>query len=736
MKSSMAITKSAAFRFMLLLHLFLKVKMCVGFVDALATGDSDINYEDSDEWLRDVSGGRLAGWVKPWPVSTTTSRPVPSSLMRWEEPTGGHAGRYRMHHVRHEQHYLKHRPIKPVPNAGEATMVALDPDLAHTVTGSEQQEQKSRHHNNHHTNHHSHHHNPHHHQHHHVQHLDKQDRKSGASDASDEKVSLMELTRQDAVHRTASHPFERRTLYEKKNFNDVWDSLSGGNREVQDRQVAINRKRSASAFHSLTSNALTVDAGSKGASDRTTKTAQQFVNPRSKNYFEELLNNYKSSSPYYKELHQARSPQTKALPTGKRNQRSSAEATKSVSKSKAAPAARPDDDLDYLYDDETDDSVQNDAPSGGAMSTSTRAPSTTTTTTTTTTSTTTARSIESLSDDSDESSDGAASEADTSYSSYYQKAYAMHSNPRRNGNNRYNSIGTRPQLSVPQQQQLQSHSKRLHSDRIDPAKQVSFPGRYESLTDYKQANFGSKDAVERSYSAYNNIHNARREAMNHLDRMHTEGRCQVPRPKIVPASNDRTKIFTPHCTILHRCEDDTGCCMPPLTCAPKSTAEVKLFFYVSNDTSVKNVGPRQQNTVTTLTFTNHTECHCVQLDSVHGQSANSRPQIQNSLEQTSAEGSGGSSGGATGRISNSCTCPRHYKSVFDNESQCYCDCLSSDRDCIRFKEGVENFSMETRKCIRSKKCNVPHCEYGMYNRHEGRCPKKSDRMNEHFSQYR
>uniref|UniRef100_A0A182MP61 Uncharacterized protein n=1 Tax=Anopheles culicifacies TaxID=139723 RepID=A0A182MP61_9DIPT len=252
-----------------------------------------------------------------------------------------------------------------------------------------------------------------------------------------------------------------------------------GGRDVQDRQVAINRKRSASAFHSLSSNALP-DAGSRSSrvasSDHTPKSSQRSINPGSKNYFEELLNNYKSSSPYYKELHQARSPQTKALPTGKRNQRSSAEATKSVSKSKTPPSAI-DGDLDYLYDDETDDSVQNDAPSGGAMSTSTRAPSTTTTSTTpastTTTSTTTARSILSA-DDSDESSanesnDGAGdSEADTSYSTYYQKAYAMHSNPRRNGNNRYNSIA-RPQAPVVQHQQ---HYKRVPTDRNDPAKQV------------------------------------------------------------------------------------------------------------------------------------------------------------------------------------------------------------------------------------------------------------------------
>ncbi|XP_053662026.1 uncharacterized protein LOC128711187 [Anopheles marshallii] len=724
MKSSMAITKSAAFRFMLLLHLFLKVKMCVGFVDALAAGDSDINYEDSDERLVEAVGGGGAArgregtaWVTGRFVPTT-SVPAPSNLMRWEGT--GHTARSRMHHVRHEQHYLKHRPIK-VPNAVDSTMVAQNPvpHQAHTGPGTASVQQNAIQYSQHH-HHHHHHHNHHNRPKHHVQvHPSKHDRKVDA-DSTEQEVILVEPNRQGGAHRVASQSAERRAMYERANAKNIWNSMSEG-REVRDRQVVINRKRSASAFHLLTSNALT-DAEPSSSK----KSSERSINPGSKNYFEELLNNYKSNSPYYKELHQVRSPQTKALPPGKRNQRSSAEAaTKSVSKSKAPPAI--DGDLDYLYDDETDDSVQNDAPSGGAMSTSTRAPSTTTTTvrTTTTASTTTARSIP-ASDESDEtganeSNDGAGSEADTSYSTYYQKAYAMHSNPRRNGNNRYNSIA-RPPTPV-QHHQQQPHYKRVHTDRIDPAKQVSYPGRYETLTDYKQANFGSKDAVQRSYNAYSNIHVARSEAKKHIDRITTEGKCQVPKPKIIPASNDRSKVFTPHCTILHRCEADTGCCAPTQTCAPKNTSEVKLFFYVSNATYVSNIGPRQQSTITTLTFTNHTECHCVLLDSV-----------QNSLEN-SAEGSGGSSGGVSS-ISSSCTCPHHYKPVFDNESQCYCDCLSSDRDCIRFKEGFENFSMETRKCIRSKKCNVPRCEYGMYNRHEGRCPKKIDRFNEQFPQYR
>uniref|UniRef100_A0A182UJ32 Uncharacterized protein n=1 Tax=Anopheles melas TaxID=34690 RepID=A0A182UJ32_9DIPT len=107
------------------------------------------------------------------------------------------------------------------------------------------------------------------------------------------------------------------------------------------------------------------------------------------------------------------------------------------------------------------------------MSTSTRAPAstaTTSTTTTTTTTTTTPRAILSASSDSDEASGGGSNDgsaADPSYSSYYQKAYAIHSNPRRNGNNRYNSL-TRTAAASP----TNHHSKRPHFERIDPAKQV------------------------------------------------------------------------------------------------------------------------------------------------------------------------------------------------------------------------------------------------------------------------
>uniref|UniRef100_A0A182QFE7 Uncharacterized protein n=1 Tax=Anopheles farauti TaxID=69004 RepID=A0A182QFE7_9DIPT len=244
-----------------------------------------------------------------------------------------------------------------------------------------------------------------------------------------------------------------------------------------------------------------------------------------------------------------------------------------------------------------------------------------------------------------------------------------------------------------------TRSEELGTTALGDKCKRKYPERYKSLTDYKQANFGSKLAVEKSYNAYSNTNFGRQQAMSHLQRVNVEGRCKVPKPKLVPASSDRTKVYIPHCTILHRCEEDTGCCMPLETCAPKSTTNVTLYFYVSNETSMDNVGvARQQHTVTTLTFSNHTECHCVRLDTtLHNDPRRGSRSRHHNAQEHSSEGSGGSSGSyAPATTGSSCMCPRHYTSVNDNESNCFCDCLSHDRDCIRFKEGFESFSIETR----------------------------------------
>lgn len=45
---------------------------------------------------------------------------------------------------------------------------------------------------------------------------------------------------------------------------------------------------------------------------------------------------------------------------------------------------------------------------------------------------------------------------------------------------------------------------------------------------------------------------------------------------------DLTKSYTPTCTVLHRCAEDTGCCERNTKCQYKSRERVHLYFYVSS----------------------------------------------------------------------------------------------------------------------------------------------------------
>lgn len=123
-----------------------------------------------------------------------------------------------------------------------------------------------------------------------------------------------------------------------------------------------------------------------------------------------------------------------------------------------------------------------------------------------------------------------------------------------------------------------------------------------ALTHQKIERLGTSDAVLKSRRAYDRNHgkletvpvdNYRYRflihivlisvalATAHLHRV-MNSRCQVPQPRCVRTDTDPSKIYSPHCTILHRCAEDTGCCHE-LTqiCAPKTQQDVDLPFLVS-----------------------------------------------------------------------------------------------------------------------------------------------------------
>lgn len=195
---------------------------------------------------------------------------------------------------------------------------------------------------------------------------------------------------------------------------------------------------------------------------------------------------------------------------------------------------------------------------------------------------------------------------------------------------------------------------------------------------------------------------ATRLASYHAAKIKREGSCFTPKPKMILASNDPSKQYTPHCTILHRCGDDVGCCLPTQTCAASKNSTVELYFFV------KTVGSRPS--IERLSFINHTECACF--------SRNDSPQGRVSATPTSSPQT----------AAPICACPSLFQRVIDDENRCICDCSSSDTQCDQFKRGLEHFSMENRRCIKNGRCNEPLCEYGHYNKAKGKCPTREDKL--------
>ncbi|XP_055919307.1 uncharacterized protein LOC129951249 [Eupeodes corollae] len=215
-----------------------------------------------------------------------------------------------------------------------------------------------------------------------------------------------------------------------------------------------------------------------------------------------------------------------------------------------------------------------------------------------------------------------------------------------------------------------------------------------SFTDRKWKYLGTPDAVREQFLQNKVSENAKR--------LREEGKCRWPHPKVIHVieASDR---FVPHCTILHRCADDTGCCNDDRkTCVAKSTALVDLYFYITP------FGNKSKTSIGFRTFENHTECHCVERNRYR------RTPRQNSLIISSN----------TAASNENCRCPAHFR-VVRERSQCRCDCLSWSQKCYDLKEGNDRFPYKDQKCISENKCQKPFCEYGHYNKNNGRCPKLS-----------
>ncbi|ALC38594.1 Pvf3 [Drosophila busckii] len=225
-----------------------------------------------------------------------------------------------------------------------------------------------------------------------------------------------------------------------------------------------------------------------------------------------------------------------------------------------------------------------------------------------------------------------------------------------------------------------------HSDNSYTHKRIG------ALTRHKEKELGAQDAVYRHRNWYEDADKAK----SHLSWVQREGQCRVPQRRCVSVENDPAKIYYPHCTILYRCSADSGCCFDRTQiCAPKSVTKVQQVIHVK-------ASHERRSSYETLSFDNHTECHCIDRISL-AKDVSATKMLQNV-------------------IALNCKCPRLFEKILQDDGQCRCDCTSGNDSCERLKRGGEHFAINDRKCIQQGLCKAPACQFGVYMERHGRCP--------------
>ncbi|XP_074039265.1 uncharacterized protein [Leptinotarsa decemlineata] len=252
------------------------------------------------------------------------------------------------------------------------------------------------------------------------------------------------------------------------------------------------------------------------------------------------------------------------------------------------------------------------------------------------------------------------------------------------------------------------------------------PKPVSSLTAFKWSHFGTRERVEesrRQQMAASSRQSPEQSKVNafleHYVRVKQQTKCLRPLPRVIPIQRehpDPTKSYTPQCTILHRCAEDSGCCNRNTKCQYKTRVLVPLYFY-------ENTVGTQYTRVVKLDFYNHTECECKEKSEYDlldpgingGITYKSSETLYNTPEPENLK---------------RCKCPKPFQPT-SNSYECTCDCEEGNQDCIQLKKGKEHFSMNNRMCIQNGECETPHCEYGSYMSLMGKCPSKMDKLEEY-----
>ncbi|KFM68938.1 hypothetical protein X975_27109, partial [Stegodyphus mimosarum] len=95
-------------------------------------------------------------------------------------------------------------------------------------------------------------------------------------------------------------------------------------------------------------------------------------------------------------------------------------------------------------------------------------------------------------------------------------------------------------------------------------------------------------------------------AISHHNHIMSNFMCGTPQPRVVKVERLGYRLWPP-ATVLHRCGDSTGCCEKMSEqCVVKKEETVELYFRMLPIT-----GHRKRGKIEMFTFTNHTECFCV-----------------------------------------------------------------------------------------------------------------------------
>ncbi|GBM32089.1 hypothetical protein AVEN_150073-1 [Araneus ventricosus] len=98
-------------------------------------------------------------------------------------------------------------------------------------------------------------------------------------------------------------------------------------------------------------------------------------------------------------------------------------------------------------------------------------------------------------------------------------------------------------------------------------------------------------------------------AQAHFERVLWKVMCNVPQPRVFKLETEELRVM-PHATIIHRCDESTGCCnYSSERCVAKKKEQVTLFAFVRPRYG-RGTRRSGKNRIKKFVFTNHTECYC------------------------------------------------------------------------------------------------------------------------------